>query len=87
MNIALASHRARTRVEHLVGHALPWLCGWRGTRGPKAGCTALTDAEWATVQAVAHQRGWAGITACHWCTDLAAAQQQIALLPHKEVTP
>jgi len=65
MNIALASRRARTRVEALVGHALPWLCDVGP--GPKAACTQLTDAEWATAQQVVAARQWPGITVCRRC--------------------
>jgi hypothetical protein len=63
MNIALASHRARTRVQTLLGRDLTWLCAFG--RGPKAACTSVTEAEWARVQPYA----WPGITVCHRCQD------------------
>ena len=71
MNLALASKRARHRVQALLSHDLPWLCNWRGGRGPKAGCTSVTDDEWRQIQA----KGWPGITPCHFCARLDAPTQ------------
>jgi hypothetical protein len=77
VSLRLESHRARTRVENTIGHALPWICGWMGSKGARAGCTTVSREEWTLLRQRIAQRGWAGIKRCTTCPLRQPRQQQL----------